>query len=249
MLNANVPESSAVAELLAVAISASADALALAASVVLRMPTALAAFLSLVISASADALALAAGVVLAAAMPTAFAAFLSFVISASADALAFADLPAFAVTAVSALARAALHVVLLPLPRRWASILGLHKALSVRGARPPVATYHAVLSFPQGLLRPPALAAEPHHQRSMSSSTEQLALGVELREDGSLLLEQRPGRQADVPDWPDSSGGAHVLASQLPGVEEGVRLAQVARQGIHGTLREHGHLVVTGRPQ
>ena len=128
MLNANVPESSAVAELLAVAISASADALALAASVVLRMPTALAAFLSLVISASADALALAAGVVLAAAMPTAFAAFLSFVISASADALAVADLPAFAVTAVIVIARADLHVVLLPLPRRWASILGLHKA-------------------------------------------------------------------------------------------------------------------------
>ena len=97
-----------------------ADALALAASVVLRMPTALAAFLSLVISASADALALAAGVVLAAAMPTAFAAFLSFVISASADALAVADLPAFAVTAVSVIARAALHVVLHPLPRRWA---------------------------------------------------------------------------------------------------------------------------------
>lgn len=67
MLKANVPESSAIAELLAVAISASADALALAA-----------------------------GVVLAAAMPTAFAAFLSFVISASADALAVADLPAFA---------------------------------------------------------------------------------------------------------------------------------------------------------
>ena len=68
MLKANVPESSAIAELLAVAISASADALALAASVVHRMPTALAAFLPLITSASADALALAAGVVLAAAI-------------------------------------------------------------------------------------------------------------------------------------------------------------------------------------
>ena len=59
MLKANVPESSAVAELLAVAISASEDALALAASVVHRMPTALAAFLPLITSASADALAVA----------------------------------------------------------------------------------------------------------------------------------------------------------------------------------------------
>ena len=84
MLKANVPESSAIAELLAVAISASEDALALAASVVHRMPTALAAFLPLITSASADALALAAGVVLAAAMPT---AFLALVISGSANPL------------------------------------------------------------------------------------------------------------------------------------------------------------------
>ena len=74
-------------------------------------------------------------------------------------------------------------------------------------------------------------------------------MGVELREEGRLLLAQRPSRQADVPDWPASSGGAHVLVSPLPSVEEGVLLAHVAPQGKPGTLREHGHLVVTGKPQ
>ena len=111
-----VEQSSAVAGLLADAISATADALARAAGGVLPagMRIALDAFLSFVISASADATAQAASL----------AAFQSFAISV----LACAHLPAFAVTAVNALARAALHVVLLPLPRQWASIHSLHMA-------------------------------------------------------------------------------------------------------------------------
>ena len=82
----------------------------------------------------------------------------------------------------------------------------------------------------------------------MSSSTEQLAIGVELREDGILLLGQRPDGQADVPHWPGSLWVAYVPASQLPRAEEGVILAQVALEGEPRTLRENWHLVVLGRP-
>ena len=111
-----VEQSSAVAGLLADAISATADALALAAGGVLPagMRIALDAVLSFVISASADATAHAAS----------HAAFLSFANSV----LAGAHIPAFAVTAVSALPRAALHVVLRLLPRRWAFTQSLHQA-------------------------------------------------------------------------------------------------------------------------
>ena len=111
-----IEQSSAVAGLLADAISATADALAVAAGGVLPagMRIALDAFLSFVISASADATAHAAS----------HAACQSFADSV----LASAHLPAFAVTAVSTLPRAALHVVLLPLPRRWAFTQSLHRA-------------------------------------------------------------------------------------------------------------------------